>query len=499
MDLKALFGLTVLPASVFAGIIAASFSKRLRDLFFLALVFTCPLIERLDVNFVSREWYRGTSRGFEFAILDVLSISILVSSVLFPREGHRRLYWPASLGLMLLFLAYATLNVLLSDPMLFGLFELSRMVRGLVLVLAVAFYVQSERELRFMVLGVALFLCFECLLGIKQRYIDGIHRIPGTLIESNSLSVLLCTSAPVMVAACMSRFPLWLKLVCAGTIPLVLVAEVMTISRAGVTILGLVLLGVVVCTMRFRITGKGVIIACIATIGVTGVIAKSWKTLAERFHSSTLKDEYENKNNLGRGYYIRIATAIAGEELFGVGLNNWSYWVSNKYGPKLGYRFVPYRGTDHEPSEVVPPTSNVDMAQAAPAHSLGALTLGELGIPGFLIFALVWIRWLQMGASFLRPRDADPMKRMAVGLLFGFCGMFLQNLTEWVFRHLPLYYTFHVMLGTLMSLYFLKRQARRAERRALAEQESLAPVARISAREAPGVTPGWVNPCPAGS
>src|SRR5438105_2005881 len=84
--------------------------------------------------------------------------------------------------------------------------------------------------------------------------------------------------------------------------------------------------------------------------------------------------------SLGRGYYIRVAAAIAEDRWFGVGLNNWSYWVSQKYGPMLGYRFVPYRGMDKDPSLVIPPGSNVDEAQAAPAHSLAALTVGELGI-----------------------------------------------------------------------------------------------------------------------
>ena len=164
---------------------------------------------------------------------------------------------------------------------------------------------------------------------------------------------------------------------------------------------------------------------------------------------------------LGRGYYIRIARAIAKVEFFGVGLNNWSYWVSNKYGPKNGYRFVPYRGEDHEPRTLIPSDSNVDEAQAAPAHNLGALTLGELGIPGLVLFSLLWMRWFQMGGSFLGKRDPDPMRRIGVGLFFGCCGMFLQCLTEWVFRHLPLYYVFHEMLGVLMSLYFLRRQTRR--------------------------------------
>jgi len=76
-----------------------------------------------------------------------------------------------------------------------------------------------------------------------------------------------------------------------------------------------------------------------------------------------------------------------------------------------------------------------------------------------------------MGSRFLRPKLADPMRRMGVGILFGFLGMFMQNLTEWVWRHLPLYYTFHVMLGTLMSLYYVRRQELKAVRSAESEPE----------------------------
>ena len=463
MDVKTLFGLTVIPAGFLGGILLACFSSRIRDLFFVLLVSLSPLIERLDINYVSREWYRGTSRGFEISILDILSLSLLVSSILAPRRGESRGFWPPSFGFMLLFFVYACFNVAISQPHLFSLFELFRMFRGLILVAGVAFYVRSEREVRLFILGLALVVCYEGLLALKQRYIEGLHRVPGTVIESNSLSVLLCTTAPVMVAALTSNLPRKLKFLCACAIPLAMVAEIMTISRAGVTIMALVLFLTTITTVKIRLTPKTIAATLLIILGVTGLAAKSWKTLAERFESSTMEEEYGNKKNMGRGYYIRMAKAIAHEYFFGVGLNNWSYWVSNKIGPQHGYKFVPYKGTDREPSTIIPSDSNVDEAQAAPAHNLGALTVGELGIPGLILFGMVWLRWFQMGASFFLPRIPDPLRRLPVGIFFGFCGMFLQCLTEWVFRHLPLYYTFHVMLGVLMSLYYLKRKAKRAQ------------------------------------
>jgi hypothetical protein len=475
MDVKSLFGLTVIPAGIFGGIVVACLSQRIRDLFFLLLVFLTPFIERLDLNYVSREWYRGTSRGFEVSVPDILAISILVSTVLFPRRDQVRAFWPASLGLMLLFFLYTAFNVAISDPRLFGLFELFRMARGLVLVLAVAFYVRTDREVRLFLAAMALVIAYQSVLAIKQRYLGGVHRVYGTLDESNSLSGFLCMTSPLLVAGLNSRVPTPLKLLCALVIPLVCVAEILTISRAGVITISIVLLGATLATASLRLTQRTVACGIVIVLGAAGMLAKSWNTLSTRFHESNLKQEYGNKKNLGRGYYIRIAKVIAGDRLFGVGLNNWSYWVSNRYGPKAGYRFVPYKGTDHEPSDKIPENSNLDEAQAAPAHNLSALTVGELGIPGLALFLLLWLRWFQMGASFLRHRVADPLRRIPVGIFFGFWGMFLQCLTEWFFRHLPLYYMFHIMLGVLMSLYYIKQQALKTAPVAVEPEPTLCP------------------------
>jgi hypothetical protein len=208
-------------------------------------------------------------------------------------------------------------------------------------------------------------------------------------------------------------------------------------------------------------TPKKIAICFLVIAGAGGLAAKSWHTLKERFKSSTLEEEYGNHHNLGRGYYLRVAQAMVAEHWLGVGLNNWSYWASNLYGPKLGYRFVPYKGTDKEPSDIIPSGSNVDEAQAAPAHCLAALTAGELGIPGLFFFVWLWLRWFQMGASFLWQRTPDPLRRIGVGIFFGFLGIFLQSLTEWVFRQSPIYYVFHVLLGALAALCYLKRKAQR--------------------------------------
>jgi hypothetical protein len=171
-----------------------------------------------------------------------------------------------------------------------------------------------------------------------------------------------------------------------------------------------------------------------------------------------------------------MAAELVNENVFGVGPNNWSYWVSNKYGPRLGFKFAPYPGTDKPPRFEVEDGANVDDPQAAPAHSLGALTAGEMGLGGLLLMLILWLRWFQMGAAFLWPRVADPMRRIGVGILFGLVGNFLQSLTEWVFHQTAIFFTFNILLGVLASLYYQRRKERREaralERERMEEEES---------------------------
>src|SRR5205085_3988594 len=120
MGNKYVIGAILLMVATFGGIVVTCFSKRLRDLFFIGMILLAPKTEDYDINFVSRDFYRGTTRGIEISLVDILSISLLVSAILAPRRGQSRGFWAAGLGLMLLFFLYACFNVAIADPKLFG-------------------------------------------------------------------------------------------------------------------------------------------------------------------------------------------------------------------------------------------------------------------------------------------------------------------------------------------------------------------------------------------
>jgi len=457
MDASHLIALGLLLLAIPTGMLVATFSQRARDAAFFIMVAATAITDRVDVNFLSHYWYRGTTRGLEFSLVDLLAISVFVGCILRPREGRSRFYWPASFGLMLVFFTYAGLSVMLSEPKVYGVFELSKMVRGFFFFLAAALYVRNRRELGILVLALCCAVCFEGVLALKQRFIGGIERVPGSLDHENSLSMYMCLVAPLFVAAATSSLPKFLRVFATVAIGAAALCSVLTISRAGVPIFALVTLGATAFCVSWRITPKKLIATALVVLCIAGLSFKTWDSLKGRYAEATFKDEYLDDQQEGRGYYLRLAKVIVEDSFFGVGLNNWSFWVSKKYGAMVGRPYDDY-GDLHSNK---PDDQTIEnLVWAAPAHNLAALTVGELGVPGLIIFALLWGRWFQMGFRFLFNRTPEAMHRLGVGLFFCLCGIFLHSLTEWTFRQTHIFLTFNVLVGTLASLYYARHHAR---------------------------------------
>lgn len=456
METKDLIGLILIPVAIAGGTVALCASYRLREAAFFFMVAAFVLSDRLDINFMSRQWYRGTTRGFEVSFVDIIACSILFSSLLAPRPGTKRFFWPASLGFILLYLGWQGFSVATSDPQLFGLFEISKTVRAVIAFLAAAVFVRNERDLRMLILALGCVVCLQGALAVKHKLILHVDRATGTLDHANSLSMYLCLIAPLFVAAINSSVPKYLRYFSTICIGAAAVGIVLTVSRAGIPIFGLVMLGATIVCMTWKITLKKVVGTVGIVVGVAALLAVSWNSLAERFGGSTAAEELDPNQLENRAQYFALAKAILEDRFYGVGLNNWSYHVSKTYGERVN---CPYEDYDDIPPSVLFSDEIYDWSAkyAPPAHNLGVITVGELGVPGLIIFGLLWMRWFSIGMTFLWRRTTDVMYRMGTGIFFATAGIFLQSLTEWVYRQTSIMLTFHVLLGTLASLYYLKK------------------------------------------
>jgi O-antigen ligase len=464
----------LVPLATLAAAAAASCFRRVRDLFFLLIVGGSVLVERLDVNFFSEAWYRGTTRGVQISIIEILAAGLLVGCWLGRREGEdrRRWFWPGSLGLILAFFAYACVAVVAADHRLYGLFELSRMFAALLVFLAAAAYVRSRREWTLFVAALAAAVAFESAWAIKQHFVTHLDRAVASLTHANSLSMYLCLTVPPLVAFACAGWSRWLRAACGFAAVLGTVGILLTLSRAGIPIFAAVVVGTILTCISWRLSFGFFAVRFVIVFGLVAVVAAFWPQLEQRYAGMSLEEEYLDPTVDGRGIYLRLGQMIAREHFFGVGLNNWSYYVSLTYGPRLGFRF-----TNYPYLESVYGTADDklfgDSYLAAPAHNLAALTLGELGIPGLILFTLLWLRWFGMSAAFLPlPREL-PMRTIGVGIFFGTLGIFGQSLTEWVYRQTPILFTFYAMLGTLASVAAARREEKAAARQQVAEAEPL--------------------------
>jgi hypothetical protein len=461
MQTKDLLGLALILFALLGGIGLTCFSQRMRDVAFFCMTAGLVVTDRMDINFFSREWYRGTTRGIEISLVDILAVCLIISAVLVPRF-RPRIYWPAGLGLMLLLFGYACVSVYMATPKIFGIFELSKMLRAMLFFVAAALFVRSDRELRLLVLALCCTVCLQGAMAAKHKFVLHLERATGTLEHANSLSMYMCMAAPILVVAFNSSFPKWLR----GFVLIALGASalgiVLSLSRAGMPIFGLVVACAMLLTMSWKVTAPKVALASVTALVFGGVALVMWDPIVQRYSEDSIEAEMQGRGFESRGQYFAIAGAIVKERQFGVGLNNWSYWVSKTYGRSAGVDS--YQDYDAIPKAILEAPEIYDLAPnyAPPAHNLGVLTLGEMGWPGLILFALLWLRWFQMGMIFLWQRSPEPIRRMGIGFFFAVLGVFLQSLTEWVYRQTPILLTLHIVLGSLASLYYIKRHTKPA-------------------------------------
>src|SRR6185369_11350 len=108
---------------------------------------------------------------------EILAFGLVVGCRLGRTDDSRSWFWPASLGVLLLYFFYGCISVIIAEPKIFGAFELSKILASIVIFLASAWYVRSKREWTILLVALALAVAFESLWAVKQRFITHLERV----------------------------------------------------------------------------------------------------------------------------------------------------------------------------------------------------------------------------------------------------------------------------------------------------------------------------------
>ena len=446
------------------GILLAISSRRIHDFVFIFLVFGTSMPAGLmgfptDINFLSREWYRGTTVGVEISYLDLLAVILLVSSIFVRQRERKPFFWPPSLALLLVYFVWCALNVaVFSDPKIFGLFELTKIARAILLFVAVCAYIRSPREIHVFVWALVIMVFYEAFVSIRDRYAYGVHRVRGTLAHPNSLSMYCLQCVPIFVATFFARdISKALRIACVLAYVAAAGCILLSISRTGFAALALLsAISFALCT-GFRLTPRNLGLATLGIVLMGFMLIKSYDTVMERLGGFDFAQEYMTDEGDRGSYFRQAAPALAHKPLAGVGLNNWSWWITNRYAQEAGY----YLTTEKQPiihytTTYSPREGN---GQFPPAHNLYLLTATEIGIPGLLLMSAFLLQSLWLGASALFKSREQTVNLVGTGAFLSLVGIMMQSFTEWGFRQTSMYFLGHIIMGVAATLYYYRNRA----------------------------------------
>ena len=399
-----------------------------------ALFSTCYLI---DINFVSMEWYRGDTKGFEFGVTDWMIISLIIVMAKAPRWRKKRPEaLPPNATLMLAYFFLAVLSIFVAYVPVYAGFGVFKILRAMAVYWVAYNYLRSEEDLRFFLMVLAGMVALQFLLVLQDR-MNGIYRAKGSTPHSNTLAMYINMMNMVFLSFVLGdanagrrRYIYW------GALGMGTVIVLATFSRGA---LAMMVMGYGLVTLlstwdrprphKFKTVGLMFLAALPLIIKVAPAIIERFETAPEAAEAS-------------RHQANDAAYAMAKDTFFGVGLNNYSHVIN-----ETGYaRFIPLE------------------SDRGIVHNIFWLHASEMGWAGLVVFLLMIGNFFLMGLRYMLRRKDDITSWMAIGIFAGMTTLWVQSLLEWAFRQTYLTVEFFLMAGFLAALPRLERSMRRERR-----------------------------------
>jgi len=416
---------------------------RVKHLLLSLLIFSLMLGDKVSINFVSMEQYRGPVRGFEVTFADLICIALFFTLII---SQTRNIKWiPKAFIPALIYFIYSAATVVTSTEPIFGQFALFQLIRAGLLFWCVYNLIYTERGSREMLeavwLGFVLVGIVIALITFKQKYIDGYFRVPAFFDHSNTIPSYLILSLCVILVWGMADKQLSLiKFAASMAASLgMLFAIFSTGSRAGYAVAaGSVVAALVVTNFRKRrVAGIGLFRIRLATavISISVLIGGAMviDTVIERFR------EAPEASATAREEFNIAAEMMASDYLTGVGLNQYS-------------RVLTYQEEYRDHFVVM-----ANELQGGVAHHIFLLTAAELGYPGLIIFIVLLLRiFFAVLARGLRWRTFHQL--LLLGTAAGLGAFYALGFLEWVFRQTPVLYQFVITAAFGLSLAALDKE-----------------------------------------
>lgn len=415
----------VVGVPLIAGVTA--FSKKLKYLALIGMVVSFMFNSQFSINLVSMEQYRGPIRGFEISLADIITLGLIIGMLL--RTGSLIIWKPRFTLLLLGFFIFSLINVYSSSYQIYGWFAIWQLFRmGLLYWCIINFFATEEYSIgsiRALMSGYTISALLLGLIAFKQKYLDGIYRIPAFFDHSNTLpsfAIFFLCVLLVWLLHDKNLKPIQ-HLIALIAVLAMTFAILATGSRTGMlTAAGSIVAGLAISNFRGRgnTRVKFTTIFLIFCMLIGGILVID--TVIDRFLNAPESSEE------ARNEFEIAAIMMADDNQFGVGLNQYSkvLTVTERYRKHI--KIMQYE------------------EQAGVAHHIYLLTASELGYFGMYYFiAIVVLFIIFMGIYGLTCKSLE--QRLLLALAVGCTAVFAIGLFEWVLRQTPVLYQLVVASG----------------------------------------------------
>jgi hypothetical protein len=408
------------------GCIIASKNQKFENLIlFLALFFTCRLSE--TINFVSREHYRGTSRGFEVTLVDLASL-ILFFLVLHRKNIHKIKLLPPGSLLYFIYFIISLISITNSGCALYSWFEIWKMIRMYFYYWIIYNYIQDLKQIDLIIRYIGFIIIYIFLIVMQQKYLQGIWQCHGPFPHQNSLVMYLNIFGGIIFAAFLNKqhnfkefFYYFLLFGMAA------ICILSTYSRGGLACFAMGAFIVLAFSLFSGLNPKKIGITILVFIMGVAVLYKSMDTIIKRFETAP-KESADT-----RVEYANAARAMADDYTFGTGLNNFSLKMIKPY------RYYQYRNKAAWELGGIVET----------AYLLVAAETGWLNLVIFLLFLFRF--YFKNIANYFRYKKTE-YAYITIGLSGGLTAIYAETTLEWVIKQTNNFYQLMLVFAIIAAM-----------------------------------------------
>ncbi|MCD4795894.1 MAG: O-antigen ligase family protein [Candidatus Cloacimonetes bacterium] len=406
--------------------------------FFFMMFFT---VVTITINFVSREHFRGTSRGFEIGLVDIAMLIIL--QLIKDRKHHfPTVKLPPGLWLYIVFFFFCWISIVNSAPgyVVNSYFEIWKMIRMYIYFWVVYNYINSWEKFDKIMKFIAIIIIYITFTVLKQKYMEGRFQCPGPFPHQNSLVMYLIVFNSLVFSYLLNRkgVKLWFWLTVYGMGAICIIS---TLSRAGMVFFVLASITVWFFSFIAGFSAKKIGITFILVVCATIGILQAMDSIIERFETAP------EESGLTRIALARAAVAMANDKTFGIGLNNFGVKINPpySYGADV-YAFIHNDRTpppDYEEKNGLVETAYLSIAAETGWHNLGV----------YLLFLLTF--FFMNFKNYIKLKKSE-YRFFATGLIGGLFAIYLESTLEWVLRQTNNFYQLmfvFALIGAMTKIY----------------------------------------------